>query len=148
MATAPGQLTATPRRRLAVVSCMDARVNLESALGLTLGDAHIIRNAGGIVTDDVIRSLAISQRALGTVSIMIVQHSDCAMMRISNGNFTADLIADVGRPPPWPVGAFTDVDASVRDGMKRVSTSPFLSDVDDISGFVYDLASGALREIS
>ena len=147
MATPPGQLTATPRRRLAVVSCMDARVNVENVLGLALGDAHVIRNSGGIVIDDVIRSLAISQRALGTVSIMLVQHSDCAMTRICDAEFTAALVADVGQRPPWTAGAFRDLDASVRDGLQRLSTSPFLSKVDDIRGYVYDLATGALREI-
>jgi carbonic anhydrase len=147
MAIPPGQLTAAPRRRLAVVSCMDARVNVENVLGLALGDAHVIRNAGGIVTEDVIRSLAISQRALGTVSIMLVQHSDCAMTRISDAEFIAAVVADVGQRPPWTAGAFTDLDASVREGLRRLSTSPFLSKVDDLRGFIYDLATGALREI-
>jgi len=147
-ATPLGQLPRAPRRRLAVVSCMDGRVNVENVLGLALGDAHVIRNAGGIVTDDVIRSLAISQRALGTVSIMLVQHSDCAMTRISDAEFTAALVADRGQHPPWAVGAFSDVDASVRESLGRLSTSPFLSDVDDIRGFVYDLTTGALHEIA
>jgi carbonic anhydrase len=127
---------------------MDGRVNVENVLGLALGDAHVIRNAGGIVTDDVIRSLAISQHALGTVSIMLVQHSDCAMTRISDEEFTAALVADVGHDPPWTVGAFSDVDASVREGLRRLSTSPFLPNLDDVRGFVYDLAIGALREIA
>jgi carbonic anhydrase len=127
---------------------MDARVNVETVLGLAPGDAHVIRNAGGIVTDDVIRSLAISQRALGTVSIMLVQHSDCAMTRISDEEFTAALVADIGQDPPWTVGAFGDVDASVREGVRRLSTSPFLSNVDDVRSFVYDLLTGALREIA
>jgi carbonic anhydrase len=127
---------------------MDARIDLETVLGLALGDAHVIRNAGGLVTDDVIRSLAISQRALGTVSIMLVQHSDCAMTRIADEAFTAALVADVGQDPPWTVGAFSDVDASVREGVRRLSTSPFLSNVDEIRGFVYDLTTGALRGIS
>jgi carbonic anhydrase len=147
-ATPLGQLPRAPRRRLAVVSCMDGRVNVENMLGLALGDAHVIRNAGGIVTDDVIRSLAISQRALGTVSIMLVQHSDCAMTRISDAAFTAAMVADGGQHPPWTVGAFSDVDASVRESLRRLTTSPFLSDVDNIRGFVYDLATGALREIA
>jgi len=127
---------------------MDARVNVENVLGLAPGDAHVIRNAGGIVTDDVIRSLSISQRALGTVSVVLMQHSDCAMTRLSDAQFTTELVADVGRRPSWTAGGFSDLEASVREGMWRLSTSPFLSDVDDIRGYVYDLTSGALREMS
>ena len=147
MAIPLGQLPATPRRRLAVLSCMDARVNVENVLGLAPGDAHVIRNAGGIVTDDVIRSLAISQRALGTVSVVVMQHSDCAMTRISDSEFSATLVADVGHRPPWSVGAFSDLDASVRAGVQELSTSPYLSDVEDIRGFVYELNSGVMREV-
>lgn len=148
MSIPPSQLPATPRRRLAVVTCMDARVNVENMLGLATGDAHVIRNAGGIVTDDVIRSLAISQRALGTVSIMVVQHSDCAMTRISDEELAAELVADVGQEPPWAVGGFGNLDASVRDSVRQLSRSPFLPNIEDIRGFVYELASGDLREIT
>ena len=143
--TDPG-MDARPVQRVAVVACMDARLDLHAALGLELGDCHTIRNAGGVVTDDVIRSLAISQRALGTRSVVLIHHTGCGMETLTE-EFRHDLEREVGQRPPWAVEAFRDVDQDVRQSMARVRTSPFLPHRDDVRGFVFDVHSGALREI-
>lgn len=143
--TDPG-MDARPVLRVAVVACMDARLDLHAALGLELGDCHTIRNAGGVVTDDVIRSLAISQRALGTRSVVLIHHTGCGMERITE-DFRHDLEMEVGQRPPWAVEAFRDVDQDVRQSMARVRTSPFLPHREDVRGFVFDVRTGALREI-
>jgi carbonic anhydrase len=143
--TDPG-MDARPVLRVAVVACMDARLDLHGALGLALGDCHTIRNAGGVVTDDVIRSLAISQRALGTRSVVLIHHTNCGMESITE-EFRHELEMEVGQRPAWAVEAFRDVDQDVRQSMERVRTSPFLPHRDDVRGFVFDVRTGALREV-
>jgi carbonic anhydrase len=142
----PG-VDARPVLQVAVVACMDARIDLHAALGLALGDCHTIRNAGGVVTDDTIRSLTISQRALGTRSIVLIHHTNCGLQAITEG-FRTDLEHEVGQRPTWAVEAFTDVDQDVRQSMARVRTSPFLAHTDDVRGFVFDVHTGLLREIT
>ncbi len=141
----PG-MDARPVLKVAVVACMDARLDLHAALGLELGDCHTIRNAGGVVTDDVIRSLTISQRALGTRSIVLIHHTNCGLESITE-EFRHELEMEVGQRPAWAVEAFRDVDQDVRQSMQRVRTSPFLLHTDDVRGFVFDVRTGALREI-
>ncbi|MBM9505508.1 beta-class carbonic anhydrase [Actinacidiphila acididurans] len=142
----PG-MDARPVQQVAVVACMDARIDLHKALGLELGDCHTIRNAGGVVTDDTIRSLTISQRALGTRSVVLIHHTGCGLQSITE-SFRTDLEAEVGQRPTWAVEAFTDVDQDVRQSMARVRTSPFLAHTDDVRGFVFDVHTGLLREIT
>jgi carbonic anhydrase len=138
---------ARPALRLAIVTCMDARLDLFSALGIALGQAHILRNAGGLVTDDMIRSLAISQRKLGTREVMVVQHTRCGMQMITDEEFAAELQRDAGEAPPFAAGAFTDIDASVRASVQALRDSPFLPHRDAIRGFVYDVGTHRLREV-
>ncbi|WP_030203581.1 carbonic anhydrase [Streptomyces sp. NRRL S-87] len=141
----PG-MDAKPVLHVAVVACMDARLDLHKALGLQLGDCHTIRNAGGVVTDDVIRSLTISQRALGTRSVILVHHTGCGLESLTE-DFRHDLEEEVGQRPAWAVEAFRDVDQDVRQSMQRVRTNPFLLHTDDVRGFVFDVHTGLLREI-
>lgn len=141
----PG-MDARPVLQVAVVACMDARLDLHAALGLELGDCHTIRNAGGVVTDDVIRSLTISQRALGTRSVILVHHTGCGLENITE-DFRIELEEEVGQRPAWAVEAFRDVEQDVRQSMQRVRTSPFLPHTDDVRGFVFDVTKGVLREI-
>ncbi|WP_243766646.1 carbonic anhydrase [Streptomyces sp. GC420] len=143
--TDPGT-DARPVLRVAIVACMDARLDLHAALGLELGDCHTIRNAGGVVTDDVIRSLTISQRALGTRSVMLVHHTGCGLENLTE-EFRHELEMEVGQRPVWAVEAFRDVEQDVRQSMARVRTSPFLLHTDDVRGFVFDVTTGLLREI-
>lgn len=143
--TDPG-MDARPVLGVAVVACMDARLDLHDALGLELGDCHTIRNAGGVVTDDVIRSLTISQRKLGTRSVVLIHHTGCGLEAITE-DFRTDLEMEVGQRPAWAVEAFRDVDQDVRQSMQRVRTSPFLLHTDDVRGFVFDVKTGLLREI-
>ncbi|MEV5973549.1 carbonic anhydrase [Streptomyces sp. NPDC051921] len=143
--TDPG-MDARPVLHVAVVACMDARLDLHAALGLELGDCHTIRNAGGVVTDDVIRSLTISQRALGTRSVMLVHHTGCGLESLTE-DFRHELEDEVGQRPAWAVEAFRDVDQDVRQSMQRVRTSPFLLHTEDVRGFVFDVTTGLLREI-
>ncbi|WP_328912906.1 MULTISPECIES: beta-class carbonic anhydrase [unclassified Streptomyces] len=142
----PG-MDARPVLQVAVVACMDARLDLHKALGLELGDCHTIRNAGGVVTDDTIRSLAISQRALGTRSVVLIHHTNCGLQSITE-EFRNDLEREVGQRPTWAVESFTDIDQDVRQSMARVRTSPFLAHTDDVRGFVFDVHTGLLREIT
>ncbi|WP_405580454.1 beta-class carbonic anhydrase [Streptomyces sp. NBC_01190] len=142
----PG-MDAKPVLKVAVVACMDARIDLHKALGLELGDCHTIRNAGGVVTDDTIRSLTISQRALGTRSVVLIHHTGCGLQSITE-DFRNELERTVGQRPTWAVEAFADVDQDVRQSMARVRTSPFLAHTDDVRGFVFDVHSGLLREIT
>ncbi|MEU7720602.1 beta-class carbonic anhydrase [Streptomyces tibetensis] len=135
-----------PALHVAVVACMDARLDPLGALGLELGDCHTIRNAGGVVTDDVIRSLTISQRKLGTRSVVLVHHTGCGMETLTE-DFRGDLEAEVGQRPSWAVESFQDADQDVRQSMQRVRTSPFLPHTDDVRGFVYDVRTGLLREV-
>ena len=141
-----GDLPIPPAKGLAVVACMDARLDLHAALGLRLGDCHTIRNAGGVVTDDVIRSLTICQRALGTRSVALIHHTGCGLESLTE-EFRHDLEMEVGQRPAWAVEAFRDVDQDVRQSMQRVRTSPFLLHTDDVRGFVFDVKTGLLREI-
>jgi carbonic anhydrase len=141
----PG-MDARPVLGVAVVACMDARLDLHAALGLDLGDCHTIRNAGGVVTDDVIRSLTISQRALGTRSVVLIHHTGCGLESLTE-EFRHELEMEVGQRPTWAVEAFRDVDQDVRQSMQKVRTSPFLVSTDDVRGFVFDVKTGLLREV-
>jgi carbonic anhydrase len=136
-----------PRTKVAVVACMDARLNVYGALGLAEGDAHVIRNAGGAVTDDTIRSLAISQRLLGTEEIVLVHHTECGMLTFTDDGFKQSIQDDVGIKPAWAAEAFPDLDADVRQSIARIQASPFVPRKDSIRGFVYDVATGKLREV-
>ena len=142
-----GDLPMPPGRKLAVVACMDARLIPTKVLGLQEGDAHVIRNAGGVVTDDVVRSLAISQRRLGTEEILLIHHTDCGMQLITDGGFRAELQQATGMAPSFAIESFRDVDADVRQSMARVRNSPFLLHRDRVRGLVYDVNTRALREI-
>ncbi|WP_431984399.1 beta-class carbonic anhydrase [Streptomyces qinglanensis] len=144
--TDPG-MDARPVRSVAVVACMDARLDLHRALGLELGDCHTIRNAGGVVTDDVIRSLTISQRALGTRSVVLIHHTDCGLLNLTE-DFRHELELEVGQRPSWAVESFKDLDQDVRQSVERVRTSPFLLHRDDVRGFVFDVTTGLLREVA
>src|SRR5689334_23213497 len=143
---APG-LSPRPRRRVAVLSCMDTRIDLFPMLGIQRGDAHIIRNAGGLATDDAIRSLSISQRLLGTEDVVVVMHDNCGLSGASEDEFTQALAAD-GVLPSWRLGAFTDVEATVRDSVARLRQSPELPHRDQIRGFVFNPEDGSLREVT
>jgi len=141
-------LDVRPSRQLAIVTCMDSRLDVFSALGLGDGEAHVLRNAGGVVSDDVIRSLAISQRLLGTREVMLIHHTDCGMQKITDDGFRAELQEATGLAPGFAIESFTDVDANVRQSVQRVRHSPFLLHRDQVRGFVYDVDSHRLREIS
>jgi carbonic anhydrase len=142
-----GELPNRPVAGVAIVACMDSRIDLSGLLGLPVGDAHVIRNAGGIVTDDVIRSLLISQRLLATTEVMLIHHTDCGMQTFHDDELAARVEADTGHRPPFALGAFADVDVSVRQSADRVRTSPFLPSRDAVRGFVYAVESGLLREV-
>jgi carbonic anhydrase len=143
-----GDLPIPPAKKLAVIACMDARIDVHALLGLSVGDAHVIRNAGGAVTDDAIRSLAISQRLLGTEEIVLVHHTDCGMLTFTDDEFRAAIEKDTGVRPAWAAEAFTDLDAEVRQSIARIKASPFVPNKDSLRGFVYDVHTGALREVS
>ena len=136
-----------PTLRLAIVTCMDSRIDVFAALGLPQGAAHVLRNAGGVVTDDVIRSLAISQRRLGTEEVMLIHHTDCGMSMISDDAFRAELQDATGMAPSFAIESFKDVDADVRQSILRVRRSPFLIHTGDVRGFVYDVETHRLREV-
>ncbi|MGI5468263.1 beta-class carbonic anhydrase [Streptomyces sp. CA-132043] len=140
------ELSARPAQKVTVVTCMDARLNLPEALGLEVGDLHTLRNAGGVITDDIIRSLTISQRALGTRSVVVIHHTGCGMQTLTE-DFRQELADEVGQRPAWAVESFKDVDVDVRQSVQRLRTSPFLLHTDDIRGFVFDVTTGLLREV-
>ena len=140
-------LDVRPRRRLAVVTCMDSRLNVFAALGLADGEAHILRNAGGVITDDVIRSLAVSQRRLGTREVMLVHHTDCGMQSLTDDGFRAELQEATGVAPAFAIESFVDVDADVRQSILRVRRSVFVPYRESVRGFVYDVDTHRLREI-
>jgi carbonic anhydrase len=140
------RMPAAPARRLAVVACMDARIDVPRILGLQAGEAHIIRNAGGVVTDDVIRSLCLSQRLLGTREVVLVHHTGCGLQLLDEQRFLAELEAETGIRPTWPLEAFADPYADVIESMRRLHSSPFLPCRDHIRAFVYDVADGKLHE--
>jgi carbonic anhydrase len=146
-ATFPGPRPTPPRLRLAVVTCMDSRLDLFGALGLEIGDAHLIRNGGGIVTVDVLRSLTISQRRLGTREVVIIHHTECGMQGLDDAAFRAELAAEAGAEPDWDVPGFTDLEASVRESVQSVRDCPWLPARDEVSGFVFDVASARLTEV-
>ncbi|KGE04645.1 beta-class carbonic anhydrase [Pseudohaliea rubra] len=136
-----------PARQVAVVACMDARIETGRLLGLEEGDAHVIRNAGGVVTDDVIRSLAISQRLLGTREIVLIHHTDCGMLTFKDDAVKADIEADTGLRPPFALEAFADPAEDVKQSMRRIANSPFVPHKDAIRGFVYHVENGQLKEV-
>src|SRR6267154_1496035 len=143
-----GDLPMPPGKRVAVLACMDARLNPYGLLGLHEGDAHVIRNAGGVVTDDEIRSLAISQRLLGTEEIILIHHTDCGMLTFHDDDFKAQVQEDTGIKPEWAAEAFDDLDKDVRQSIARIEASPFIPKKDSIRGFVYEVETGRLREVS
>jgi carbonic anhydrase len=142
-----GGLPAPPARKVAVVACMDARLNPYAVLGLREGDAHVIRNAGGVITDDAIRSLSISQRLLGTEEIVLIHHTDCGMLTFTDDEFKRSIQDDTGIKPAWGAEAFPDLDEDVRQSIARIKASPFVPHTDEVRGFVFDVATGKLTEV-
>lgn len=142
-----GPLQLPPAKQIAVVACMDARLNVYAMLGLEEGDAHVIRNAGGVVTDDVIRSLTISQRLLGTKEILLIHHTDCGMLTFNDDEFRQSIQEDVGIKPPWAAEAFGDLESDIRQSIARIVHNPFVPDVQSVRGFVFDVATGKLNEV-
>ena len=142
-----GELQIPPAKRLAVIACMDARLNVYAILGLQEGDAHVIRNAGGVVTDDEIRSLAISQRLLGTEEIILIHHTDCGMLTFTDDQFKNSIQDETGIKPQWAAEAFPDLDEDVRQSIARIKASPFVPKKDNIRGFIFDVATGKLNEV-
>jgi carbonic anhydrase len=146
--TFSGPLPMPPGKHVAVVACMDARLDVYRILGLNEGEAHVIRNAGGVVTDDEIRSLAISQRLLGTQEIILIHHTDCGMLTFTDDEFKKSIQDDTGIKPAWGAEAFPDLDEDVRQSIARIKASPFVPHKDQIRGFVFDVATGKLNEVS
>ncbi len=142
-----GPLPLPPAKHVAVVACMDARINVYGVLGLNEGEAHVIRNAGGVITEDEIRSLAISQRLLGTEEIILIHHTDCGMLTFTDDGFKKSIAAEVGVKPGWAAEAFDDLDIDVRQSIARIRNSPFVPKKDSIRGFVFDVATGKLNEV-
>jgi carbonic anhydrase len=142
-----GQLPLPPSAHLAVVACMDARLNVYAILGLQEGQAHVIRNAGGVITDDEIRSLAISQRLLGTTEVMLIHHTDCGMLTFTDDEFKASIQQETGIKPEWAAEAFADLDDDIRQSINRIKASPFVPHKNNVRGFVFDVATGRLREV-
>lgn len=140
-------LDVRPSLKLAVVTCMDSRLDVFRALGLRDGEAHVLRNAGGVITDDMVRSLAISQRQLGTERIMVIHHTDCGMQTITDDSFRAELQEATGVAPSFAIESFKDVDADVRQSVLRIRRSPFIPHRDRVRGFVYDVDTHLLREV-
>ncbi len=137
-----------PAKKVAVVACMDARIETGGLLGLDEGDAHVIRNAGGVVTDDVIRSLAISQRLLGTEEIVLIHHTDCGMLTFKDDEVKADIEKETGLRPGFALEAFSDLEADVRQSIRRIQASPFVPKKDQVRGFIYDVDTGKLNEVA
>lgn len=143
-----GPLPLPPSKHIAVLACMDARLNVYGALGLNEGEAHVIRNAGGVVTEDEIRSLAISQRLLGTKEIVLIHHTDCGMVTFTDADFKASIEAETGIRPAWAAEAFTDAAEDVKQSIHRILASAFIPHKDSVRGFVFDVATGKLNEVS
>ena len=143
-----GDLPLPPARKLAVLACMDARLDPYAVLGLQEGDAHVIRNAGGVVTDDAIRSLAISQRLLGTEEIILIHHTDCGMLTFTDDAFKRSIQDETGIKPEWAAEAFDDLEEDVRQSLARIRASPFIPRKESVRGFVYEVETGRLREVT
>jgi carbonic anhydrase len=143
-----GLLPLPPSKHVAVVACMDARLNVYGILGLQDGEAHVIRNAGGVITDDEIRSLTISQRLLGTQEIILIHHTDCGMLTFTDDDFKASIQQDTGIKPEWAAEAFPDLDEDVRQSINRIKASPFIPHKESVRGFVFDVATGKLNEVA
>jgi carbonic anhydrase len=143
-----GDLPLAPARKVAVLACMDARLDPNAVLGLQEGDAHVIRNAGGVVTDDAIRSLAVSQRLLGTEEVVVIHHTGCGMLTLNDDEFKRSIQEEVGIKPTWSAESFGDLDEDVRQSVARIRASPFIPRKDSIRGFVYEVETGRLREVS
>ncbi|HEX7148282.1 MAG TPA: carbonic anhydrase [Actinomycetota bacterium] len=143
-----GDLPMPPGKGLAVVACMDARLNVYALLGLREGEAHVIRNAGGVVSDDVLRSLVISQRLLGTREVILVHHTDCGMLTFTDDQVKSDIEADIGLRPHFALEAFSDLERDIRQSIARIQHSPFVPHKDSIRGFVYDVHTGSLQEVT
>ena len=142
-----GSLPMPPAKNIAVVACMDARLETGVLLGLLEGDAHVIRNAGGVVTDDVIRSLTISQRLLGTREIMLIHHTDCGMLSFTGADLKQQILEETGMKPPFAMEAFTDIETDIRQSTARVKASPYIPHTDEVRAFIYDVESGKLNEV-
>lgn len=145
--TFKGPLLLPPSKHVAVVACMDARLDVYRILGLQEGEAHVIRNAGGVVTDDEIRSLAISQRLLGTKEIILIHHTDCGMLTFTDDEFKAAIQQETGIKPGWAAEAFPDLEEDVRQSLRRIEQSPFVTKHESLRGFVFDVATGKLNEV-
>jgi carbonic anhydrase len=143
-----GELPLPPAKRVAVLACMDARLNPYGLLGLSEGDAHVIRNAGGVVTNDEIRSLSISQRLLGTEEIMLIHHTDCGMLTFADDDFRQQIQQETGIKPEWAAEAFDDLEEDVRQSIARIKASPFIPKKESIRGFIYDVKTGRIHEVS
>jgi carbonic anhydrase len=146
--TFTGPLPLPPSRGIAVVACMDARIDVYRVLGINEGESHVIRNAGGVVTDDEIRSLAISQRLLGTKEIILIHHTDCGMLTFTDDDFKQSILEETGLKPEWAAEAFADLDVDVRQSIKRIKNSPFIPHTDAVRGFIFDVATGLLHEVT
>lgn len=142
-----GPLPLPPSRHVAVVACMDARLDVYRILGLADGEAHVIRNAGGVVTDDEIRSLAISQRLLGTTEIILIHHTDCGMLTFTDDDFKNDILTETGQKPAWAAEAFTDLEVDVRQSLQRIRNNPFITKTSSLRGFIFEVATGKLNEV-
>lgn len=142
-----GALPMPPSKNVAVIACMDARLDVYRILGLNDGESHVIRNAGGVVTSAEIRSLAISQRLLGTKEIVLIHHTECGMLTFTDEDFRAQIVADTGEAPDWDAETFSDLDTNVRESIQRIKDSPFVPQKDSIRGFVFDVATGRLNEV-
>ena len=145
---AKGHLSHRPARPVAIVTCMDCRLDVHRALGLEEGEVHVIRNAGGVVTEDVIRSLLISQRLLGTREVLVIHHTNCGMLSFSDDGLKRQIEADTGLRPHFALEAFPDLEGDVRQSIRRIEASPFLPHRDQVRGFIYDVGSGALKEVA
>lgn len=146
--TFPGARPVKPKLRLAIVTCMDSRLDLFGALGLDIGDAHLIRNAGGIPTDDALRSLALSQRALGTREIVVIHHTQCGMDNFDDAAFRAELESETGEAPPWRVEGFTDLQADTRRSIETIRNCPWLPHRDSVRGFIFDVTTATITEVA
>ena len=142
-----GPLPLPPSKHVAVLACMDARLDVYRALGIKEGESHVIRNAGGVVTDDEIRSLAISQRLLGTTAIILIHHTDCGMLTFTDDDFKRSIQDEIGVKPSWSPESFPDVDEDVRQSLRRIESSPFITATTSLRGFVFDVATGKLNEV-